>query len=637
MTGQSATILYVDDDDANRRLLGWIFRNEGFQVLEAGTGAEALRLAEEKPDLVVLDVNLPDLNGFEVCRRIKARPATASTPVLHVSAVYVNSGDRSQGLESGADGYLVKPVEPREMLATVRALLRVRAAEEAARAAAQQWRITFDAISDPVCLLDAAGLVRRCNRAVCALLGRPFSEVIGKPYALLMREAFGLEEAPPLGFGAGEPGRQTNEIRLGDRWFTVTADPIRDEAGAAAGGVSILTDVTRRKALEDQLRQVQKLEAIGRLAGGVAHDFNNLLTAVVGNAGLLMQALQPGGSEHQLAVAIEQAAWRAAELTRQLLGFSRQTLLWLRPVNLNESIAEVVGLLKRTIDPRVTLDVRTAADLGFVRADPGQINQVLMNLCLNACDAMPEGGGLLLEASNQTVANDHTCGRVEARAGLFARLRVADTGVGISAENLPRIFDPFFTTKQPGKGTGLGLAMVFGIVKQHDGWIECHSEAGRGACFDVYLPRLEHAEEYSASPVISPSATLKPGLGESVLLVDDNELLRSLGGAILRQHGYNVLLAEDGQDAIEVFQREGGRIKLVVLDMTMPRLSGREALDRLRRMDPGVRVLFASGYSAEQLTEADRARIQGFIGKPYREHDLIYAVQEALKGVSASA
>ena len=626
---KNATILFVDDDDANRRLLGWIFRNEGFQVMEAASGAEALRLAAARPDLVVLDVSLPDVDGFEVCRRIKAEPATASTPVLHVSAVYVNSGDRSQGLECGADGYLVKPVEPREILATVRALLRIHAAEEAAREASRQWRITFDAISDPVCLLDAAGVVLRCNRAACDLLSRPFPAVIGRPYPLLMQEAFDLVEPPDLGFAVGAPGRQVQEVRLGDRWFAVTADPIRDESGASGGAVSILTDVTRRKALEEQLRQVQKLEAIGRLAGGVAHDFNNLLTAVVGNAALLMQSLSKEGTEYELAAAIEQAAWRAAELTRQLLGFSRQTLLWLRPIRLGDSVAEVVALLKRTIDPRIALQTACDPDAARVQADPGQINQVLMNLCINACDAMPEGGRLSIEAANQTVDGDHTRANVEARAGDFVRLRVTDTGAGVAPENLPRIFDPFFTTKQPGKGTGLGLAMVFGIVKQHEGWVECHSESGRGACFDVYLPAMAGPAEAAAAA--APSAVRTAGRGEVVLVVDDNELLRALGATILRHHGYRVLLAEDGQEAVDTYQREGVKIDLVVLDLTMPRLSGREALQRLRQINPRMHVLFASGYSAEQLTEADRLHIHGFIAKPYRERDLIHAVQAALK------
>ena len=630
-----ATILFVDDDDANRRLMTWIFRSAGFQILEAGTGAEALHLVREKrPDLVVLDVNLPDVNGFEVCRQIKADPATGRTLVLHVSAVYVNSGDRSAGLESGADGYLIKPVEPREMLATARALLRVHAAEEAARAAAQQWRATFDAISDPVCLLDAAVIVVRCNRAVCELLGRPFAEVVGRPYPGLLQEVFGLE-APPPGFGAVGASRKGDEICLGDRWFTVTADPVPGPAGVEAGWVSILTDVTRRRALEEQLRQVQKLEAIGRLAGGVAHDFNNLLTAVVGNAALLKQGLPPAAEEFGLASAIEQAAWRAAELTRQLLGFSRQTLLWLRPFDLSQAADEVVSLLRRTIDPRVRLEVRAPAGLGLVQADPGQINQVLVNLCLNACDAMPEGGTLLLEVSEEAVADNYLEGRVEARAGDFVRLRVADTGVGILAENLPRIFDPFFTTKPSGKGTGLGLAMVFGIVKQHDGWVECRSEAGRGACFDVYLPRLENAAPAEAAA--EPPASGKPGRGEVVLLADDNEMLRSLGAAMLKNNGYRVLLAEDGQQAVELFEREAGKVDLVILDMTMPRLSGREAMHRLLQRDRGVRVVFASGYSADQLTEADRGHIRGFVAKPFRERDLIQAVRAALEAPASVA
>ncbi len=229
MPPHNAVILLVDDDDANRRLLSWMFRTEGFEVLEAGSGGAALKLAAARPALVILDVSLPDMTGFEVCRRLKAEPATASTPVLHVSAVYVNSGDRAQGLEAGADGYLVKPVEPREMLATVRSLLRIHAAEEAARAAAHQRRTTFDAISDPVCLVDSAGVVLRCNRAVCDLLGRSFPAVIGRPYALLMQEVFGLGAPPDLGFGAGDPGARSTKST-----WAITGSPSRPTRSATS-------------------------------------------------------------------------------------------------------------------------------------------------------------------------------------------------------------------------------------------------------------------------------------------------------------------------------------------------------------------------------------------------------------------
>jgi two-component system cell cycle sensor histidine kinase/response regulator CckA len=302
-------------------------------------------------------------------------------------------------------------------------------------------------------------------------------------------------------------------------------------------------------------------------------------------------------------------------------------LLWLRPVNLNDSATEVVSILERTIDPRVRVALERAPDLWPVQADAGQMSQVLMNLCLNACDAMPDGGKLRLETCNQVFDGDRARASLEARPGAFVRLRVADDGVGIPSEVLSRIFDPFFTTKPQGKGTGLGLAMVYGIVRQHDGWVECRSAPGEGACFDVFLPRLTTAVESPAPP---PITAVNPGRGERILLADDNDMVRALGSTLLRQHGFCVLLAVDGQEAVEVFERERGRIDLVLLDLTMPRLSGREALLRIRRMDENVPVVVSSGYSAEQLTEAEQAQVHGFLGKPFRERDLIQAVQAAL-------
>jgi PAS domain S-box-containing protein len=484
-----ATILVVDDDAANRRACGQFFRDAGFRVLEAGTGEEALRLTGQKPDLVVLDINLPDIDGFEVCRRLRARPETRPVPVLQLSAVYVGSGDRVHGLEEGADGYLVKPVEPRELLATVRSLLRTHAAEEAARAAAQEWRTTFDSIGDSVCLLDPAGGVRRCNRAFTELLGKPFPDVLGRPLARLLQES--LHDVPPLPAELLDPGQppQTRELALGARWVRAKSDPIPGDRGQPAGRVLILTDITERKALEEQLRQVQMMEAVGRLAGGVAHDFNNLLAAILGNTALLLRSLAPEGPDHERVSIIERAAWRAADLTRQLLNFSRQAPLWPQPTDLNDILAEVAESLRKLADPRVAVEARPAPGLWVVHADRRQMARALLGLGENALDAMPEGGRLTLQTSNCEVTPEHAREHVEARPGTWVCVSVRDTGSGIPPDLLPRIFDPFFTTKPPHKGAGLGLAMVHGIVKQHRGWIECHSQPGKGTRFDIYLPR----------------------------------------------------------------------------------------------------------------------------------------------------
>lgn len=611
-----STILFVDDDASNRHLLGVLFRDAGYRVLEASTGAEALEVAHaQRPDLIVLDVNLPDVSGFEVCHRLRADPLTRSLSILHLSAVFVGSDDRTQGLEGGADGYLTKPVEPRELLATARALLRVRAAEENARRAAQQWRTTFDAISDPLCLLDHEEHVLRCNRALAELLGLPFSKIVRRSLSEAARERLSADEALALTAAVREVGHDGRELTLAGRCFHVACDHVHEAHSALdAGKVVILADVTQRRHLEEQLRQSQRLEAVGRLAGGIAQDFNNLLTAILGNASLLMRGLEPSQPDRALVATIERAAWRAADLTRQLLGFSRQALLWLQTVDAGALLGEVAAEIERRKPAGVALTVSRGAELWPVRADPAQLAQVLTTLCGTGLEAMPEGGRLTLSVSNELLEASVAGQDLEARAGEFVRVVVEDTGTGIPAEMLDKIFDPFATTKPMGRGGGLGLAMVYGIVKQHQGWIHCRSAVGRGTRFEIYLPRAV--------------ALATEGAGQRVvLLADDNDVLRALAAAYLRQAGYEVLTAADGREALELFRLEHGRIDLVILDRLTSPLSAHQVLHQMRGVKAAVRALLAG----DPTVVPEAGEVAGVVARPYREGDLLEAVRRTLR------
>jgi PAS domain S-box-containing protein len=622
MSGSPATVLLVEDDPLLRQSLGGYLRSSGFDVVEAPSGAAALDAP--RPDLVILDVNLPDASGFDVCRRLRDRPETRSTPVLFMSGVAVGTEDRAHALEGGGDAYLVKPAEPREVLATIRALLRVHAAEEAARRAAEEWRTTFDALTDPVCLLDSAGAAIRCNRAATELLGFPPGEPPSLPFAQTLRERLHLPETPDLE-GACRSGR---EIQLGRRWFRPALHPVRGPAGRHPGTVVVLADVTRARELEEQLRQSQKMEAIGRLAGGIAHDFNNLLTAILGNVELLQRRLRDE-TDQGLARNVERAGLHAADLTRQLLGFARRSMLWLRPTDLNEVVREVITLVGRTIDPRISLETSLAPALWPVQADHGQLGQVLLNLCLNARDAMPQGGRLAVTTANRALTPEYARTRLDARPGDFALLRVEDTGHGIAPEVLPRVFEPFFTTKGPGHGTGLGLAVVHGIVQQHHGWVECYSEPDRGTRFDVYLPRHEVPPPEARPETPGP---VGPAGRATILVAEDEDMLRTLVVTVLGRHGFEVIQARDGQEAVDVFLRERARIDAVLLDLVMPRVGGRDVLAQIRQAAPEVPVVLTSGFAETPGEELERLGIQGFVSKPYRDRDLLGALRAALEG-----
>jgi PAS domain S-box-containing protein len=505
-----------------------------------------------------------------------------------------------------------------------------RRAQEAAHSSEERFRAVVEQIADGVALLSADGVITYTSRAAAPILGHTPEEMTGRVFLDLIHP----DDRPRCGdlFAVllARPGPPiTAEFRCRHKdgsWRLIEAtgkNRLGDPAVRAV--VTTFRDVTERRGLEAQLRHAQKMEAVGQLAGGLAHDFNNLLTAMLGNLSLLLSGLAEGDPNREFAAGAERAAHRAANLTGQLLGFSRRTVLRPRPWCLNATVDEVLAILRRTLDPRIELEVRPAAELGTVEADPGQMTQVLLNLCLNARDAMPDGGRLTIETADVTIEDARGRQYLGAGPGRFVRLRVGDTGGGMPAEVRDRIFEPFFTTKGPGRGTGLGLAMVFGIVRQHSGWVECASEVGRGTRFDVYLPRVEALAEAPTADDTPPAAG-----HETVLLVDDEEMIRTVGSAILQRYGYEVLLAEDGQQAVDVYREQHERIDLVILDLTMPHLSGHDAFRRLLEIDPRARVLFASGYSAERLTDADQQRALGFVSKPYRSEDLARAVRTAL-------
>jgi two-component system cell cycle sensor histidine kinase/response regulator CckA len=390
----------------------------------------------------------------------------------------------------------------------------------------------------------------------------------------------------------------------------------------------MVEDVTSRRALEKQLRQAQKFEAIGELAGGIAHDFNNMVGAILGWAELGSDEVPPEHKAHAHFGKIQQQARRAAALTRQLLAFARRQILEPRNMDLNQSVTETLSLLEKVIGGNIELETRLAPGLDPIRADPTQFEQVLMNLCLNARDAMPQGGHLLIETSIVEY-DDEQCRRLSyARPGRYGCLAVSDTGMGMDAATLDRIFEPFFTTKEVGKGTGLGLSTVYGVVKQHGGFVNVYSEPGRGSCFRIYLPVGQVAAEPRAKPLPDLPAA---GGDETILIAEDHEGLREIARQTLSQFGYHVLVAVDGEQAVEMFRLHHVKIDLVLLDVILPRLGGPEAYSRMCEKKPGLPVLFTTGYSPDtSMLRSVQQQELPLLQKPYTPQELARKVREAL-------
>jgi two-component system cell cycle sensor histidine kinase/response regulator CckA len=474
-----------------------------------------------------------------------------------------------------------------------------------------------------LCLLDVQGRHVAVNRRYCDWLERPAEELVGRTVCDVwprpLAERLLADQQRIL---RGERLDQQEQWPRGHCLVPVRAVgvPVRDGQGRVRGVVRLFGEVPP----SDQGRQAARLEALGRLAAGAAHDFNNLLTLVRGHLALLSNESGPSGRK-STAAALDRVLMHGADLTRQILALACKESPECQGVDLNAVAADVTGLLQTGAHPRLRVETRLRPGLPAVLAVPGQMAQVLLNLCLNARDAMPQGGRLLIETELVQRACRDPQGREHGPATPFVCLRVSDTGEGMSPEVQTHLFEPFFTTKQAGGGTGLGLPGVAEIVRHHGGWIACDSSPGAGTRFEVFLPAVP-----TAAACVSPPAGEAATLRGTVLLADNDTDVLRIARIVLERQGYRVLIAHDGREALEVFGREHEQIGVVLLDRNMPELSGEEVLVELRRRAPGVRVVLASGCALDDLDPQTQAQVSGFLAKPYRPADLLRAIGEAL-------
>jgi two-component system cell cycle sensor histidine kinase/response regulator CckA len=412
------------------------------------------------------------------------------------------------------------------------------------------------------------------------------------------------------------------------RWIHDTVRMVRDKIGNPLGIAGAWLDITERKNLEAQLIQAQKMEAVGRLAGGVAHDFNNLLMAIMGYGELLRTSFYQDDPMFHYIEDILKATDRAASLTQQLLAFSRRQIRQPRVLNLNRVVADLEKMLRRLIGEHIELEIIAESDLWMVQADSGQLGQVIINLALNARDAMPTGGRLTLATANTDFAASQQTRIDLIPPGKYVQLTITDSGAGMDVDTLSHIFEPFFTTKEAGRGSGLGVPVVYGIVRQNDGYIDVESQPGQGTVFMVYLPRSENAAEPALDPRL-PRAQLEGS--ETILIVEDEMALRALLSRFFRLYGYDVLEARDGDEALFVGGRHQGPIHIMLTDVVMPRMSGRELADRLMHLHPEMQVFYMSGYSDRELAPFGiREPSKTIIPKPFRPLDLVRRVREFL-------
>ncbi|HYW47590.1 MAG TPA: response regulator [Bryobacteraceae bacterium] len=492
---------------------------------------------------------------------------------------------------------------------------------------------TLSSITDAVLATDREGRITFLNPVAESLTGWPRNDARGRPAGDILH-IIDERTRDPVENPLARVLRDRVMLASGDHNALVSrsgaevpiehsASPVRDDAGEVSGAVLVFRDIGKRRQLEEQVTHAQKMDAVGRLAGGVAGDFNNVLTVISGYAELLRAEVPAAGPLRRFVDEIIYAGERAAALTRHLLAFSRGSTAQPRVLELNSVVTGMDPILRRLLGQNIELIMLPASGLGRVKADPAQIEQVIVNLAANSRDAMPEGGKLVIETSNVELDEGPASENLGVKPGSYVMLAVSDTGVGMDSETRSRLFEPFFTTKAPGKGAGLGLATVYGVVKQSEGQVTVYSQPGCGTIFEIYLPRVT---ETAAEPVAKASAKGS----ESILLVDDEEGVRTLVSSILRSNGYDVFEAGNGLAALAVYDKNAHKIDLVLTDIVMPQMTGIELAQQLAGRSPDLRILYMSGYRDNPLVSAAGGTPRAYLQKPFTPDVLLVKVREVL-------
>lgn len=637
-------ILVVDDNAATRYAVRRVLEHHRFSVEEAGSGTEGLALLEAQDfSALVLDVNLPDMSGFDVVRHLRSDFRTRLLPVVHVSAASIATGDMITGLDAGADAYLIHPVDPDVLLATLRTLLRVRRTEEALRASEARFRDIFENIGAPIAVVDASLRVHDANAAFAKLVGTSNAPTMlqarfGDQPAMLeaLRQALASRARWSGTFLLASPaGTRMTEWRLTpyrepDHGLLFIEDVTehhkrerehRQELDSA--NIELAHQIAERERTEHELMQAQKMDALGKLTGGIAHDFNNLLTSIISGLDMIALSVENGRLEKvpRYAEIASGSAHRAAALTQRMLAFARKQSLDPQAFDLSLRVRSLEDMLRRSIGENIELEFELGEHTLVAVADPNQFENVILNLVINARDALDGQGAIRIRGEAVDFLREP-----ELVDGPYVSVKVIDNGSGIEPEVLAKVFEPFFTTKPQGEGTGLGLSMTYGFARQSGGLVRILSEPGHGTEVELLLPRGDVPQ-----PAAEPLSEHAPrGRSERVLLVDDTDVVRMMIREVLVEAGYEVVDASNAQDALYEL-RNDSRIDLLLSDVGLPGMNGRALADEARELRPDLPVLFVTGYTegaAQRQQFLDHG--MALLPKPFSLNELLHKVRQML-------